>query len=185
MALYNSKEEYGWVSKAFHWIMAALFLAMFLSGLLMGEMKNSPLKLQIYALHKSTGILILLLAFQRLCWKITQIAPELPAHMTSFQRLLAHGTHWMLYLFLFIIPISGWLMSNAAGYNVWFYGLFPLPSLIQPDRDLRKFFAESHEIMAYTAIWLMTLHVAAALWHHFAVRDQLLLRMLPQKRRSK
>lgn len=184
MSLHNTENSYGSLAKWFHWGMAFLMIMMFAAGLIMTEMQTSPMKIWIYGLHKSTGILILLLVCGRLYWRWMEVRPRMPEGMTSTQKNLAEWVHKALYALMFAIPLSGWAMSNAAGYLISFYGVVTLPAIVANSHEMKVFYAETHEILAYAAIWLVLLHGAAAFWHQFIRKDGLLMRMLPQKRRK-
>ena len=175
----NTKENYGIVAISLHWLMAILIIAMIILGIYMNGIENSPEKFKLYGLHKSFGSLILGLVSLRLIWKLMNIAPELPLNMKHWEKIVAKLGHLALYFFMFAIPISGWLMSSAAGCSVSFFGLFTLPNLVQPSNELRNFFGEAHEIMAFSLIGFIILHFTAAAQHHFLKKDNVLTRMLP------
>lgn len=175
----NTKDNYGIIAISFHWIIAVLIISMIILGIYMSKMDNSPDKFKLYGLHKSFGALILGLVIFRLIWRLTNITPELPLNMKSWEKIAAKLGHFALYFFMFAIPLSGWLMSSAAGFPVSFFGLFTLPDLVQPNNELRKFFGEAHEIMAFALIAVVSVHFLAALQHHFFKKDNILTRMLP------
>jgi cytochrome b561 len=175
----NSKENYGIIAISFHWIMAILIISIIAVGFYMSSMENSPDKFKFYGLHKSFGGLILGLVIFRLSWKLVNTAPELPLNMKSWEKIAAKSGHLALYFFMFAMPLSGWLMSSAAGFPVSFFGLFTLPNLVGPDNELRRFFGEAHEIMAFALIGVIAVHFMAALQHHFLKKDTVLTRMLP------
>lgn len=177
--IYNTRSEYGAVAKAFHWLMFILIAGLLTAGLLMTGMENSPDKFFIYGLHKSFGIIVLLLAALRLIWKIRSLTPELPNAMSKLDKRAAHGAHWLLYALMFALPLSGWAMSSAAGFPVSVFGLFTLPDLAAPDKILKGIMHEAHWLLAYALMAIISVHAAAALWHHFYHRDNVLRRMLP------
>ena len=179
MLLRNSHEKYGAIAKCFHWVMALAILAMLVIGFKMTDLPISPDKFRIYGIHKSIGALILITAFLRLFWRFINIVPELPADMPTWQKLGAHGSHVALYIVMFVMPLSGWLMSSAAGFPVSVFGWFLLPNLIAPDSGLRPIFGFAHEVLAFVIIGLVSLHILAALKHHFIDKDNILRRMLP------
>lgn len=176
----NTNQRYGWISIVFHWLMAALIIAMLALGLVMEDLED-PLRGQIYGLHKATGIVILFLALLRLIWRSTNARVAMPATMDLLKRRLAHVTHVALYVLMLCIPLSGWVMSDAAGYPVSVYGLFTMPSLAEKDKILREIAGETHELLAFGLMALLALHIAAALYHHVMVKDDVLRRMLPGK----
>ena len=179
MLLRNSQEKYGAIAKCLHWVMALAILIMLVVGFIMTGLPISPDKFRVYGIHKSLGALILIAAFLRLFWRFINIVPPLPADMPAWQKLGAHGSHIALYIVMFVMPLSGWLMSSAAGFPVSVFGWFVLPNLIAPSNELRLFFAEVHDVLAYVIIALVSLHILAALKHHFIDKDTILRRMLP------
>lgn len=179
MSMRNTHTKYGSISKFFHWLIAIIVLCMFVVGVVMVDMELNSDKLRIYALHKSFGTLIILLAALRLFWRFNNPSPQLPIHMKSHERFLAHSSHIVLYLFLFYMPVVGWLMSSAAGFPVSFFGLFNLPDLISPDKNLLNVFKAMHKYGAYLFFFMITAHFLAALVHHYYYKDNVLLRMLP------
>ena len=162
-----------------HWLVAAAIFAAFPLGLYMHELPLSPRKLQLYSYHKWIGIGALLLVVARLLWRGTHRPPALLGNMPRWQQLAAHGTHHLLYLLMFIVPVSGWLMSSALGFTVVWLGVLPLPDLVGKDKALGEALKDLHAFLNYTMLVLVILHVAAALEHHFRQRDDTLRRVLP------
>ena len=177
----NAAGRYGGVAKTLHWGMALLILGMLAVGIYMVDLPGTPDKFTLYGWHKSFGATILVLAFLRFCWRLTNPQPALPEHMKPLERLLAHLSHYALYGFMFLLPMSGWLMSSAAGFPVSVFGWFTLPDLIAPEKATRELFGLVHQYAAYLLIGLLVLHVAASLLHHFYHKDDVLRRMLPGK----
>ncbi|TAJ16615.1 MAG: cytochrome b, partial [Rugosibacter sp.] len=106
---------------AFHWLIALLILAVFPLGVYMHELPLSPTKLQLYSYHKWLGITVLMLAILRVLWRASHRPPALPASLPRWQQITTHAVHHSLYLLLLFIPLSGWLMSSAKGFQtVWF-----------------------------------------------------------------
>ncbi len=122
---------------------------------------------------------IFLLVVFRLGWRLTHPAPALPEHMPAHLRRAATAAHWLLYALMFVIPISGWLMSSAKGFQTVWFGIVPLPDLLPKDKALGNALAEVHEALNFTLLGLVVLHAAAAVKHHFVDRDDVLTRMLP------
>ncbi|MCC2596677.1 cytochrome b [Pusillimonas sp. MFBS29] len=166
----------------FHWLMAACLIGTFAVGFFMQDLPLSPTKLQVYSWHKWAGASILMLAAARLAWRLTHAAAPLPATMSPAARLAAHGAHWVLYALMLAIPLSGWTMSSAYGFPVVWFGVLPLPDLVPKDRALGDALKQAHQILNYTLLAVFVAHVAAALKHHFIDRDDVLTRMLPQRR---
>ncbi len=179
MARKNTPDSYGSVAKWFHWFMAVIIFGLIVAGLTMEALPNGPFKFKIFGLHKSFGITILMLAFFRLFWKMKNKAPTLPDSLNNVEKCLAHLGHGALYFLMFSLPLSGWMMSSAAGFPVSVFGLFTLPNLVAPDPRTKAEFIEIHENMAWLLIGLLVLHIAAALMHHFYHKNTILRRMLP------
>lgn len=178
MLIKNTQTQYGIVNKFIHWLMALLIIGMLILGLYMSDLPISELKLQLYGIHKEFGILILMLVMFRIVWRIGNIVPLLPPTIPAWQKFAAHAVHWMLYGFMFAMPITGWLMTSAAGLPPSFFGLFTLPSLIAPNDALFSLFINIHSWLAYGLIATFCAHVGAALKHHFINKDDVLRRML-------
>ncbi len=179
MCLRNSQQSYGIIAKSFHWLMAILIIGLLAVGLIMADMENSPDKFKLIGLHKEFGLVVLFLACARLGWKILDVSPLLPDNLGKFAKLGAKTAHCLLYILMFAMPLTGWLMSSAAGFPVSMFGLFLMPNLIAPDKQFGHDMGEVHENLAWVLIVLITLHVLAALLHHFYYKDNILRRMLP------
>ncbi len=162
-----------------HWLMAAMILTALPLGLYMHNLPLSTRKLQLISYHKWLGITVLLLWGLRVLWRLWQQPPALPVLMPHWQRRLAHWVHGLLYVLMFAIPLSGWLMSSAKGFPVVYFGVLPLPDLIGKDKELAEVLKEVHEMLNAGLITLVGLHILAALEHHFIQRDSTLRRMLP------
>lgn len=168
-----------------HWLIALLIVVSFGVGLYMVGLKLSPTKLKIYSYHKWVGVSIFTLVVIRLLWRATHRAPTLPDAMPDWQRRLAEVMHWLLYLLILIIPISGWLMSSAKGFQTVVFGVLPIPDLIGKDKELGDTLAQVHAALNYFMAGLVVMHAAAAIKHHFVDRDEVLARMLPFLNRTR
>ncbi|MGE5027740.1 MAG: cytochrome b [Betaproteobacteria bacterium] len=171
--------RYTGMAIALHWMIAFLILAAFPIGLTVSDMALSPLKLKLLSYHKWLGVTIFLLAVMRLTWRATHTPPALPVTVPAWQQRAAHALHGLLYLLLFAIPLSGWLMSSAKGFQTVYLGVLPLPDLVGKDKALGDLLREVHESLNMGLLALLAMHVAAALKHHFIDRDVVLAQMLP------
>lgn len=171
--------RYAWPAISLHWLIAVLIFGGFGLGLYMHELPLSPQKLQLYSYHKWIGVTVFLLALLRAGWRVTHTPPPAPVGTAPWQRTAATATHALLYALMFLIPLSGWVHSSAAGFQVVYFGLIPLPDLVPKDKALAEQFGELHEILAFTLAALVGLHLAATLKHYFFDRDEVLTRMLP------
>lgn len=179
MLLKNTLERYGLLTIFFHWLIAILVIGQLGVGLYMVGLPIGLQKLKLYGWHKEFGVVIFFLTGLRLIWRAYNVTPLLPAHMAWWQKTAAHAVHYAFYGFLFLLPISGWLISSAAGLSVSFFGLFVLPDLIAPNETLRVFFSLVHQWLAFALILAIFMHVGAALQHHFFYKDDILRRMFP------
>lgn len=159
-----------------HWLLALMIFSALPLGFYMHNLPLSPGKLQLYSYHKWLGITVLWLAGVRVVWRLLRdVPPPLPA--PRWQQIAAAATHGLLYLLLFAVPLSGWLMSSAKGFTTVYFGVLPLPDLLGKDKALGDALLELHEVLNFALIALLGLHVAAALKHHFIDRDETLVRM--------
>ena len=176
--------HYSGTAKSLHWLMALLIAGLMALGLYMHELPLSPQKLQLYSWHKWAGVTVFALLLVRVAVRIAFPPPPLPAGMSRGQQLSAHAGHLALYLLMLAIPVSGWLMSSAKGFQTVWFGVLPLPDLVGKDKALGELLAEVHETLSWMLVALVAVHAAAALKHHFIDRDDVLARMLPARDRQ-
>jgi cytochrome b561 len=163
-----------------HWLIALLIVGGFWLGWIMTDIPGfTPTKLKYFSWHKWIGVTVFMLAAIRVLWRTTHRAPEMPEGVAPWQKAAAHVTHFVLYLLMLVIPISGYFYSSAAGIQVVYLGILPLPTLIGPDQALKGTLRLVHVWLNYTLLVLVVMHVLAALKHHFVDRDGLLGRMIP------
>ncbi|MEK7881969.1 cytochrome b [Methyloversatilis sp. NSM2] len=171
--------RYTRTAMSLHWLIALMLFGMFGFGLYMVELPLSPQKLKFYSYHKWAGVTVFLLVLARLAWRITHRPPALPAGMPAWQVKAAKAGHHLLYLLMVIVPLSGWLMSSAKGFQTVWFGVLPLPDLLAKDEALGEALLLTHRLLNWFFMLVVAGHVAAALKHHFIDRDGLLSRMLP------
>ena len=177
------------VAMLLHWLMALVIIGMIAVGFFMEDITPIGLRVQIYQLHKSLGLTILLLALVRLAWRLSHRAPALPVQMPAWEKLAARLSHVALYAFMIVMPLTGWLYisTSSSTYPTLYFGLFEVPKLAffsdASRKDMHNLFGGAHELLAFGAIALISVHVAAALKHHFIDRDDVLTRMLPRFKR--
>jgi len=177
MKITNTENQYGIVAILLHWGMAIILIGMVALGLYMTALPVSLLKLKLYGWHKEFGVLVLILVMLRIVWRIANITPSLTS-LPWWESLAARSVHWAFYGFMLALPITGWLMTSAAGLAPSFFGLFVLPNLIAPNESHRLLFAEIHQWLAYGLIATFCAHVGAALKHEFIDKDEIMRRML-------
>jgi cytochrome b561 len=171
--------RYTRTARTLHWLAALLIFTGFALGLYMSDLEFSPDKLRYYAWHKWLGITVFLLAAARLAWRAANPAPALPAAMPAWQIRTAAAAHGLLYMLMLAIPLSGWIYSSATGVSVTYLNLVDLPNLVPKDRELAKTLLLVHQSLNYLLAAVVTVHVLAALKHHFVDHDDILARMLP------
>ncbi|MDP2760071.1 MAG: cytochrome b [Sideroxyarcus sp.] len=167
-----------------HWLIALLIFATFPLGIYMHDLPLSPDKLRLYSYHKWVGVTIFMLAVIRLAWRATHRPPPLPAAMHRWERFAAESVHYLLYALLFLIPLSGWLMSSAKGFQTVWFGVLPLSDLVGKNKELGNLLQEVHQLFNLGLFGLLLAHIGAALKHHFIQHDTILERMLPFLRRK-
>jgi cytochrome b561 len=175
-----SPTRYSAVAIAFHWLLAVAIVASFSVGLYMHELPISPQRLKLYNWHKWAGICILALSALRLLWRLTH-RPPADVPMPAWQQRAAHGTHVLLYLLFFAVPLAGWAYSSATGFPIVVFGLIPLPDFLPVDKALAEALKPLHAYLAFALAALVVMHVAAAVKHQLIDRDGLIARMWPAR----
>ena len=168
--LKNSATEYGLVSKTLHWLMAAIILGLIFVGIYMADLpmetaEEKQYAFQFYDLHKSFGVVAFALIILRLVWIPISPAPQLPSAFAPKERMMVKALQGLLYLLMLVMPISGMVMSNAGGHPINFFGMGNLPALIGENEGLAEIAHEVHEIMGWTILVVIILHMAGAIKH--------------------
>jgi len=169
---------------ALHWFTLAA-LVMGVAAILLREIAEGRLlRLELLNLHRSVGLLVLLVSGARLALR-KNVGRPAPAHGTPrVMRLIATISHGALYLLLLVLPVLGWALTSAHGQRASLFGLIPLPPLTSGDPDLADTLANFHVWASWTLLALVIAHAGAALWHHHMRRDQVLTSMLPKRRNT-
>jgi cytochrome b561 len=178
MASETQSDYWGRFSIALHWLTFLMIVGLAVVGLTMGDLPTGKLKLQVFALHKSFGLTVLGITALRILWRLVERRPA-PMPGPLWQRASARLTHYGLYLLLLLVPFSGWWYNTTAGFPLKWFGLFKLPPLGEFDRALKHQAKETHEFLFWVLAATIAVHAAAALWHHYRMRDRTLARMLP------
>jgi cytochrome b561 len=175
--LKNTENTYGVVAKVFHWLLFLMLSFTIVAGNFLASMPKGTEKLQAAGMHKSFGAVLMMLIMLRLLWRLINMTPKLPDETTAVESLLAKGMHWALYALMLAQPLSGMLMSQAAGHPVSFFGLFEFPVFTEQAKDSAEFFRAMHG-----AVWILLVvavlgHIGAALNHHFIKKDNVMKQM--------
>lgn len=175
--LKNTENSYGLVSRILHWLIGIMILVLLIVGFIMVDMDISDKKWEIYATHKAVGFILLLLVGLRIVWRVmdTKVLP--PADLPNKFKEAGYVTHTILYLLMFIMPISGVFMSILSGHNIDVFGFFTIEALTN-DPKISKIFWNIHGYTAFIFVGIIALHFLAAMYHHFIRKDNVLIRMI-------
>ena len=174
--LKNTPNSYGSIAKFFHWFIAITLLGLFITGY---NLENFGIPMLRKA-HKAIGFMILLLVVARLLWRFGNITPTYEASMPKWMILSAHSMHYMLYALMIVVPLAGFIASNAGQYPVSFLFLFDMPSLFaSKNPELGKDAMFIHRQAALIFAYAIGAHILAALYHHYIKKDNILKRMIP------
>ena len=162
----------------FHWVIAALVIINLIIGLLHDSLLDGVAA--ALPLHKSIGLTVLALTLGRIAWRLAHRPPPLPMTMPRWERLASQATHFSLYALLLIMPLTGWMLVSGAKtpHPFSWFGLFGVP-LLPVSRATGGIAHESHSLLGYLMAVLVLIHIAAALRHHFLLRNSILARMAP------
>ena len=169
---------YDGIAQALHWLVAGAIVLQFVLANVAEAAEEQARQLEalaVFAAHKSVGITILGFAILRLAWRWRH--PVTPVATAPWQHHAARISHVLLYTLLFLLPITGWLMSSAAAYSVSWFNVIALPDLIQPNERAEAVLTTIHEGAAKLLAAVAFVHLLAALKHHFVDRDNVLRRM--------
>ena len=169
---------YTGTAKALHWLIVALLIAQFIFAWLMPEIRRDTPVTTLISLHFTFGIIILAVAIVRLGWRLTHAEPPPEDGLPPWQNQTARIVHYLLYALLFVIPLLGWIDASRRGMPVEMFGL-QLPKLLATRAPGWGWTGDVHELLSnYVMLTLVGLHVAAAIYHHYILRDGVLRRML-------
>jgi len=186
-----ARTRYSAVAILFHWAIAALIVLNIWIGWRMGALKGLA-QFDLFQLHKSIGVTVLLLSVLRLGWRLLHPAPAWPVSMAPLERRAAGTVHWLLYAIMIALPLTGWVIVSASLYNLptMLFKTVPWPHLslvhdlpMAARKTIGDRFVVVHEWLAWSLLASAALHVAAAFKHHFWNRDDVMMRMIPHLRR--
>jgi len=175
----NTANTYGVVAKSFHWLLFLILTFSVVVGNFLASMPKGAEKLQAAGMHKSFGVVLLMLIMLRLVWRLINETPRLPDETTAGKAFWAKAMHRGLYVLMFAQPLSGIMMSQAAGIPVSFFGLFECPVFLNKDPELAKTFLSVHGTVWILLVISVIGHAGAALNHHFIKKDNVLKQMTP------
>ena len=174
MQVRNSSERYGTIARWLHWSMFALIALQLFGGVVLESLPKAFRGVG-FDVHETIGIIALLLVLARIAWKLGNPAPV--ARGRPWQQCAAKVGHLALYGLMIALPVIGYAMVDLKGYDVAFFG-WDAPDLLPTNEALAQSLRQVHTVLAWTLAAVVGTHVAAALWHHFGLRDETLRRML-------
>jgi len=160
-------------SRLLHWGMAILVLAMLFIGIGMVS-TTSPRYAGLLSVHKSIGIIILVLVAVRLVNRLRHPPPPLPADLPAWQKIMARASHVALYALMFALPLVGWSMLSAGGYPIVIFGSLHLPAILPHDAAMFAMLRSAHSALAFALFAVFLGHLGAALFHALIRRDEVL-----------
>ena len=171
--------RYGTASIMLHWAMLILLVAVY-AAIEFREFfpKGSAPREAFKMWHFMLGLSVLGLVWLRIIARLVWRPPPSPPGEPTWRQAVAGLTHLALYLFMIGMPIAGWLILSAEGETIPFFGI-EAPALIGSNEAFAERIEELHELGGTIGYWLIGLHAAASLFHHFILRDRVLTRMLP------
>ena len=175
MKLTNNSTEYGFISKTFHWLSAAVLIIQIPLGFYLVDMDFSERRLTVESIHVTLGLSIFYLTLLRLIYKTFNPTPTIQNNIFPGQKIIAKLNHIFLYLSILAITISGALkkLYNGEELDIFFFILE-----IQDNFELAEIFYEIHIFGNYTLITLITLHISAVIIHKVLFKENLLKRIL-------
>lgn len=175
----NSAQRYGSLSILMHWGMLVLLIAVY-ACIELRELypRGSEPREALKTWHYMLGLSVFVLVWLRLLLRLSGPVPQIVPQEAAWQRGVARLVHLALYALMILLPLAGWLMLSAEGKPIPFFGL-QLPALLGEDKELAKLIEEIHETGGTVGYWLVGLHALGALFHHYVVKDNTLVRMLP------
>jgi cytochrome b561 len=182
--LRNTPLRYGSVTILFHWVIALLFIGQVSGGVLMRRFSDPKLQFELYQWHKSFGFLILGLAVLRLLWRLANRGPKDVETLAPWEKFASRAAQILLYAALIAIPLAGWAIASSTPLNIpsLMFNLVLIPHLpLEVSEEAEIFWSNVHSTLAYTAAAIASIHILAALRHHFWLHDGVLKRMLSSR----
>ncbi len=173
----NTEKEFGTISKTLHWLVLAIVIVLIAIASKSGDLPRGPEKLELILLHASFGLLLLSVLTARLIWRWLNVIPARMPHIPTWQHVLSRTVHYGLYALLFAQALSGMARFATAGFKVPFFGLFEVAFPMEENEAMNEFMGSLHELFPILLLVFLSVHVLAALYHHFRLKDDTLRRM--------
>ncbi|MFM0322642.1 cytochrome b [Caballeronia glebae] len=181
---YEPAPVYNAPARLLHWATALLLLIQYVLAWTMPDVHRDTQPVGLIAWHLGLGVAIFLLVLVRLLWRSAHAAPPEPASLPPALRAFARYTHWLLYALLVAVPLMGWANASSRDWPVSLLAFMPMPPLAPTGSLIGHALGDWHRDFAWVLLALAGLHIAAALFHRFVLRDDTLARMLPKHRKQ-
>ena len=184
MALLNTGDGYGSLTKVCHWLVVVLFAFQFAAANVMLRLDDGGAFLGLsqdvyYNWHKSIGLVLLTLVVLRIAWRKLTPLPDWAPTLTPAERSLSHWNETLLYWCMFLMPVTGFLYVMAGDYGIMLFGRYALPNPIGKVEWLAAIARVVHIVTSYVIVIIVGSHVSLGLKHHLFDRDGFLYRMMP------
>lgn len=180
MRLRNSSRSWGLVARALHWIIAIMIVGQFITGWLAENESNRDASLTLLRNHFQFGVILTGFILMRVLWRLSDRSPEPLPGEPPWRERAAQVVHGLIYLLLILLPVAGYIVLVHMKVDMTVFGLFTVPTLFTPsveDERLRAGAWYVHYFAGWTLVGLVGLHISAALFHQFVLRDGLVRRM--------
>jgi cytochrome b561 len=171
--------RYDLVARIIHWLVVALVTIQFVIGWTMPHVHQNTNPVGLIAWHLGVGATLVAAMAVRIVWRLTHRPP--PEALSPLLTAVSRIIRLLIYAALVIVPVLGWINASSRGWTVKLLGLVPYPSLTPAGSVFGHAMGDVHGVVAWVLFALIGMHVAAALFHRFVLRDQVLQRMLPKR----
>lgn len=170
--------RYPGLMRAFHWLIVLLLVLQFSDAWTMPHIGRGTVPVGLIAWHLFFGTTILAVMLLRLGWRTRMAVPAAPTNIPQPLQLLARLVHYVLYFGIVLVALLGWANASSRGWHLKLLGFIPLPSIMPKGSSLGHQLGDVHHLLATALLYVVGLHVAAALYHAAVLRDGLLRRMI-------
>jgi cytochrome b561 len=178
----SSRIRYGYVAQAFHWLTAILVVVAFVMGPGGSEQRvYSSAADSSRQIHETLGISVFAIVLLRALWRLIDRAPEDPP-MPAWMKHAATLVHALLYGLMIAAPVTAIVGAWMEGHPITFLAIGNFGPMLPQNHDIGRSVASIHPILGDAILWVAGLHAVAALFHHFVLRDDVLVSMLPGRR---
>jgi len=177
----DNANDYGVLAKLLHWVGALCVVVAWLLGTFIDDLPKSA-EAKVLFVHMSLGLTVVALLILRLGWRFARPVPTLATKLGRWADFVAVAMQWLLLALMIAVPVSGIVLEFARGQSLPLFGLAEIASPWPRDRAFARSVKEVHETVANVLLVFATFHAAAALFHHFVLKDSVLTRMLPTHR---